>query len=404
MEEDSPTVDREVDSQELTRHRRGSPNQIDRLSEQGSPNRNQPIQADKNTEVLMNINENMGQMASLLSTLCRRLPQLPDGCPPDKNRQSSRTRTTSETQQSVESDSNPSSSPDEDDRSYKRRKRTIRGKDQLSVHASADESVDVKLLTGHQSQQVNDQQQVDNSILKELSDLLDEGETTSPAIQKQLAEIADKRWGTRLTSDKIKKLTERYNRPENVSNIIPTKVNNEIWSQLSSSKKKMDLQLANLQQTICKVAITVLQTGDELLPKTNGETNKNLASRSVDALAMLGHANAEISRLRREQIRFALRPEYSYICKADIPNGPLLFGEDLPKQLKEAKETNATGLRLTHPTKKRRTLHKSKPYDMDKRPSNYGLSNQHKGQKEDFRRGQNYLPKRKKPTMGNERK
>ena len=264
--------------------------------------------------------------------------------------------------------------------------------------------MDVKLLTGQQSQQVTDQQQVDNLILKELSDLLDEGETTSSAIQKQLAEIADKRWGTRLTSDKIKKLTERYNRPENVSNIIPTKVNNEIWSQLSSSKKKMDLQLANLQQTICKVAITVLQTGDELLPKTNGETNKNLASRSVDALAMLGHANAEISRLRREQIRYALRSEYSYICKADIPNGPLLFGEDLPKQLKEAKETNAIGLRLTHPTKKRRTIHKSKPYDMDKRPSNYGLSNQHKGQKEDFRRGQNYPPKRKKPTVGNERK
>ena len=79
-------------------------------------------------------------MASLLSTLWRRLPQLPNGCPPDKNRQSSRTRATSETQQSVESDSNHSSSPDEDDRSYKRRKRTIRGKDQLSVHASEDES------------------------------------------------------------------------------------------------------------------------------------------------------------------------------------------------------------------------------------------------------------------------
>ena len=37
---------------------------------------------------------------------------------------------------------------------------------------------------------------------------------------------------------------------------------------------------------------------------------------------MLGHANAELSRLRREQIRLALRPENSYICKAEIPNGP----------------------------------------------------------------------------------
>ena len=101
----------------------------------------------------------------------------------------------------------------------------------------------------------------------------------------------------------------------------------------------------------------ILQTGDKLLPKTNGETNKNLASRSVDALAMLDQANDELSRLRREQIRFALRPEYSYICKAEIPNGPLLFGEDLPKQLKKAMETNAFGQSLTHLTKKRRTLH-----------------------------------------------
>ena len=113
-----------------------------------------------------------------------------------------------------------------------------------------------------------------------------------------------------------------------------------------------------MQQTLRKVAVTVLQTGDELLPKTNCETNKNLASRSVDALAMLGHANAELSRLRREQIQFALRPEFASISKADIPNWPLLFGDDLPKQLKEAKQLNTVGHRLTNPRKKRRISHK----------------------------------------------
>ena len=404
MEGDPLASDHEAEKQEghLTRRRQGPQDQLQRLSEQGSPNPKQPIQEEKNTEVLMNINENMGQMASLLSTLCRRLPQTADGCPPDKNRQPSGTGVSSETQHSVESDSNESSTSDEGDRSFKRKSNT-RMDDHMSVHASGDESVDVKLLTGPQSQQVTNQQQVDNAVLKELSDLFDENETTGPAIQKQLAEIADKRWGTRLTTDKIKKLTERYNRPENVSNIVPTKVNNEIWSQLSAAKKKTDLQLSNLQQTLRKVAITVLQTGDELLPKTNGETNKNLASRSVDALAVLGHANAELSRLRREQIQFALRPEFASISKADIPNGPLLFGDDLPKQLKEAKELNTVGHRLTNPTKKRRILHKSKSYYSEKRP-HYGHTNQYKSQKEGFWKGQNYPSKRKKPTMDHERK
>ena len=112
----------------------------------------------------------MGQMASLLSTLCRRLPQTPDGCPPEKNRQPSGTGVSSETQHSVESNSNESTS-DEGDRSVKRKSST-RMDDYMSVHASGDERVDVKLLGEPQSQQVTNQQKVDNAVLKELSYLL----------------------------------------------------------------------------------------------------------------------------------------------------------------------------------------------------------------------------------------
>lgn len=39
---------------------------------------------------------------------------------------------------------------------------------------------------------------------------------------------------------------------------------------------------------------------------TKGLLYKNLASRTVDALAMLGHANGELWRLQRDQIRFAI--------------------------------------------------------------------------------------------------
>lgn len=153
------------------------------------------------------------------------------------------------------------------------------------------------------------------------------------------------------------------------------------------------------------MAISILQTGDELLPQTNGSLNKNLASRSVDALAMLGHANSELSRLRREQIRFALHPNYASICKADIPNGPLLFGDDLPKNLKEAKETKAMGQTLTSQQKKRRTTYRAKPYNADKRPSYSATNRYNKGQKNEFFwRGHNANPKRRKPPTESERK
>ncbi len=326
----------------------------------------------------------MGQMASLLTNLCRRIPVSSDESPPDRKRRSSQTCTRLETRHTVESDSNESATLDEDDRSHKRRRAQEHA--QTDVHASDDDSVsaDINLLTEPQSQQVTDQKNENNSVLKELSDLLDEDETTGPAIQKQLAEIADKRWGAKLTPEKIKTLTERYNTPENITSMIPTKVNNEIWSLLSSAKKKMDLQLSNLQQTLRKVAISVLQTGDELLLQTTGSVNKNLASRSVDALAMLGHANSELSRLRREQIRFALHPDYAAICKADIPNGPLPFGDDLPKNLKEAKETKALGQNLRSQPKKQRTNYRAKPYNMDKRHNYAPTNNYNKGPKNQF--------------------
>ena len=165
-----------------------------------------------------------------------------------------------------------------------------------------------------------------------------------PLVQQQLADIANKRCGKHLDPEKIKSLTERYKMPENCSDIIPIKVNNEIWIQLTPSKRKIDLQLSNIQQTVRKVAVTILQTANELLPKTKKEANKNLATRSVDAIAMLGHVSHELYRLRREQIRPTLKPEFSAICTADVANSPLLFGSDLPKQLKEAKEANI----LTH--------------------------------------------------------
>ena len=78
----------------------------------------------------------------------------------------------------------------------------------------------------------------------------------------------------------------------------------------------MDLRLANLQQTICKVAITVLQTGDELLPETNGETNKNLASFS-----------------------FSRCTGYARPCKCflgfDVCRYVLLFGRNIPTLVRQ---------------------------------------------------------------------
>ena len=122
----------------------------------------------------------MGQMASLLSTIRRRLPTS-DDCPPDKTPSHSRALSETSTRQTVQNDSNESTRSEDDDRTYKRRRRrSCKDEDErIIVHASDDDSVraDINLLTEPQFQQVTDQHEVDNSVLKELSDLLDEDET-----------------------------------------------------------------------------------------------------------------------------------------------------------------------------------------------------------------------------------
>ena len=49
---------------------------------------------------------------------------------------------------------------------------------------------------------------------------------------QQLADIATKRWGKKLSSGKLKNLHDKYKRPENCADIKATKVNPEIQNQL----------------------------------------------------------------------------------------------------------------------------------------------------------------------------
>ena len=161
-------------------------------------------------------------------------------------------------------------------------------------------------------------------------------------------------WGKKRSSDKLKNLLDKSKRPENCADIKSTKINTEIWNQLNPNKKKVDLQLSNMQQVVRKVTFETLQTTNVLLQNASGSANSNLITQSVDVVALLGYVNTQLAQFRREQIKPALKQEYSTICSAEVPlTIQFLFGDELAKQLRDARESSKISQSVGHSSQRR---------------------------------------------------
>ena len=61
---------------------------------------------------------------------------------------------------------------------------------------------------------------------------------------------------------------------------------------------------------------------------------------AVEPVAILGHASHGLAAIRLEQIMPALKQEFAALCSGEIPQCGKIFGEDLPNQLRDARETS----------------------------------------------------------------
>ena len=325
----------------------------------------------------------MGKMASLLAKLCEK--PAPKERPPGLKRQST----------SAVSDNSDSESDETSHKSGKRRRHSSPSDDNISLHASddLDDADDIKMLTecskatGQKERETPDKEK---QLLQDCANSLDEDDATGDKIQQELADIALKRWGKKLPSDKIKSFSDKYKQPQNCSDIKGIKVNPEIWSQLNAKKKKVDLKISNLQQVIRKITFATLQTTNVLVQNPTGLENNKIMAKQVDTIAMLGHVNTQLAQLRRDEIKPSLKAEYSAICSTEVPiTSQYLFGDDLAKQLRDAKEAS----KISHSFA---SSSKNGPFKGKQQ-----TSNQHdhysKGPKRDFLwKGQNRHYKKKK--------
>ena len=60
---------------------------------------------------------------------------------------------------------------------------------------------------------------------------------------------------------------------------------------------------------------------------------RELVTSQIDALALLGNANCQLSQRRREMLKPYLNKEYATLCSSQTAESSLLFGDELQNQL-----------------------------------------------------------------------
>ena len=135
----------------------------------------------------------------------------------------------------------------------------------------------------------------------------------------------------------------KHLKQENCPELIVPKVYPEIWSQLENYKRKADLRLDNFQQALQKATFGILNSCNQLVSDHGPNVNKEILAPAVDATALLGrHATSE-------QVKAALKREFYSLCTAtneSSTRSPLLFGTDLAKRIRDAKDASNVGNKI----------------------------------------------------------
>lgn len=217
---------------------------------------------------------------------------------------------------------------------------------------NAVDQMEVDLVAFDQS---SDDPPSDDELINDLAEsLADESEKGEP-VQQKLADILNARFEAKMTNEKLKEKLQKYKIPRNCPNMSVPRTNDPIFNVLKPWGKKTDLRLKNSQTTFSKAAVAVTRTADLLLatrdevisqgksldPKSVSELVAKCVGGLADSLALIGHANKDLSQKRRELHRPALPRNISAICGPQTAmSAEWLYpsGTEFHKALKEAKE------------------------------------------------------------------
>jgi len=183
------------------------------------------------------------------------------------------------------------------------------------------------------------------SLKKHEASLADEDEVGAP-VADSLAKIVEKIWN-RSNKEEIKDLYGAHRRPVNTPSLQKVTLDSDIAMGLSdkSRAKRTDALLHSINNAIAKSAIVITEIMDRNLkaPKSP-DTCQFTVDQGIEAMKMLSYATSMLHSTRRDQIKQILDPAVRHqLCKNNTIESTnashQLFGGDLQKQAKEAKDS-----------------------------------------------------------------
>ena len=138
-----------------------------------------------------------------------------------------------------------------------------------------------------------------------------------------------------------------------------------------------------MQKNLLRGTSAVLTMCEKVLAlNLEKDEQKQIMADGVNAIGLLSHVFSDLSGLRKEQMKPALKSEFHSLCSKEIevPNS-LLFGDDLAKQIRDAKEATRIGVVVGHSKHDRHRGQKRQHSDYYRSSSSYKrpfLSKSHK--------------------------
>ena len=125
--------------------------------------------------------------------------------------------------------------------------------------------------------------------------------------------------------------------------LAETRVNLAIWNNLLERARTSDLKLQKVQ----KGSTAVVQVVNDLISKPDMPSNCQIIKQPMDGVLLMANANRELNLRRREALKPELHTSDRYLCAPSNPITTELFGDDLPKAVKDITDTNRITSKLS---------------------------------------------------------